>query len=93
MWLSCVKLQRVELSYFQAFYERSRKRLLIFDYDGTLVPYHSLPQVQPLPFPSQRKQAPPSGASHVVLSCLLCVYMCAAGGSECRGGEFVGGAV
>jgi trehalose 6-phosphate synthase/phosphatase len=35
----------VELSYFQAFYERSRKRLLIFDYDGTLVPYHSLPQV------------------------------------------------
>ena len=39
------KLQRLDLPYLQAFYERARKRLLIFDYDGTLVPYHSLPQV------------------------------------------------
>jgi trehalose-6-phosphatase len=34
------------MNYLSTFFERSRKRLLIFDYDGTLVQYHSLPQVR-----------------------------------------------
>lgn len=39
------QLQRVDMNYLSTFFERSRKRLLIFDYDGTLVQYHSLPQL------------------------------------------------
>ncbi|CAN0414349.1 unnamed protein product [Discosporangium mesarthrocarpum] len=39
------RLQRLDTGYLQSFYGRSRRRLLIFDYDGTLVAHHALAQL------------------------------------------------
>ncbi len=33
-------LQKLDMRYIKSFYSRSRYRLIILDYDGTLVPYH-----------------------------------------------------
>ncbi len=33
-------LQKLDMGYIKSFYSRSRYRLIILDYDGTLVPYH-----------------------------------------------------
>ncbi|CAM9812881.1 unnamed protein product [Discosporangium mesarthrocarpum] len=39
------RLQRLDTGYLQSFYGRSRRRLLVFDYDGTLVAHHALAQL------------------------------------------------
>lgn len=39
----------VDPSPLQSFYGRSRRRLLVFDYDGTLVAHHALAQLSAPP--------------------------------------------
>ncbi|CAM9278203.1 unnamed protein product [Laminaria digitata] len=39
------RLQKLDTGYLQSFYGRSRRRLLVFDYDGTLVAHHALAQL------------------------------------------------
>ncbi|CAM9298393.1 unnamed protein product, partial [Chrysoparadoxa australica] len=44
------RLQRLDIGYLRSFYTRSRRRLIVLDYDGTLVRYQSLRQLaQPSP--------------------------------------------
>ncbi|CAM9120754.1 unnamed protein product [Sphacelaria rigidula] len=45
------RLQKLDTGYLQSFYGRSRRRLLVFDYDGTLVAHHSLAQLSKPPPP------------------------------------------
>ncbi|CAM9115789.1 unnamed protein product [Choristocarpus tenellus] len=52
------RLQKLDTGYLQSFYGRSRRRLLVFDYDGTLVAHHSLAQLS----------APPPALLHVLES-------------------------
>lgn len=50
------RLQKLDTGYLQSFYGRSRRRLLVFDYDGTLVAHHALAQLS----------APPPGLLQVL---------------------------
>lgn len=43
------RLQKLDTGYLQSFYGRSRRRLLVFDYDGTLVAHHALAQLSAPP--------------------------------------------
>ncbi|CAM9218096.1 unnamed protein product, partial [Ascophyllum nodosum] len=43
------RLQKLDTGYLQSFYARSRRRLLVFDYDGTLVTHHALPELSAPP--------------------------------------------
>ncbi|CAM9666187.1 unnamed protein product [Scytosiphon promiscuus] len=43
------RLQKLDAAYLQSFYGRSRRRLLVFDYDGTLVAHHALAQLSAPP--------------------------------------------
>jgi trehalose 6-phosphate synthase/phosphatase len=44
------QLLPLDVAQLRSFYERSRRRLLVFEYDGTLAPHASLPQLaQPPP--------------------------------------------
>eukprot|EP00611_Tribonema_gayanum_P021695 TRINITY_DN4221_c0_g1_i4.p1 TRINITY_DN4221_c0_g1~~TRINITY_DN4221_c0_g1_i4.p1 ORF type:complete len:750 (-),score=199.55 TRINITY_DN4221_c0_g1_i4:3086-5335(-) len=39
------RLQRLDVGHLKSFYVRSRRRLLVLDYDGTLVEYSNIPQL------------------------------------------------
>lgn len=66
------RLQKLDTGYLQSFYGRSRRRLLVFDYDGTLVAHHALAQLS----------APPPGLLQV-LEALCEVWNGTAGASAC----------
>ncbi len=57
------RLQKLDTGYLQSFYGRSRRRLLVFDYDGTLVCHHALAELS----------APPPGLLQVLEAlCEVC---------------------
>ena len=60
------RLQKLDTGYLQSFYGRSRRRLLVFDYDGTLVSHHALAQLS----------APPPGLLQVLEALCEVISVC-----------------